>query len=300
MYKKLKKHIAMLLTVCTMLTFVSACGSKDENIESTKSNSSAEPTAVTVTLNDGDTCIATGTSLKEVSLVNETTLSAGMKITVTLEGGKYVFLKIGTAFEEALLYLSDGIFEYTVPNAENQKVYPTGAWSGTVNITARIPTDDELKVERNLAYNPYDTQLQAQYYPHASADSECRNDRAFLARNSIDGFSVNTGHGDYPYQSWGPEQIEAPELYVDFGREVVVTQVIIYIRADFPHDTYWSSGKIAYSDGTATEITLEKTAEAQIFDLEGKKTTGISLTELTGQMGWAGITEIQIIGKEIL
>lgn len=295
----MRKLIAGIL--CSVMFFVTSCASGYEGYEEVKSSNTVNPASVTATLYEGETVLATGSSPKEISLVNgEINLLPKMKLNITLTGSKYVFLKIGTAFEEALLYLPDGIFEYIVPDANAAKVYPDGAWTGTLDVSARIPTQDELKAERNLAYNPYDTRTQTEYYPHASANSECRGEAAFLARNAIDGFSSNTGHGDYPYQSWGPEQIDSPELYIDFGREVVVTQVILSIRADFPHDTYWSKGNIAYTDGTVTPITLQKTAKEQIFDLSEKKTSSISLTELTGEKGWAGITEIKIIGREII
>lgn len=40
----------------------------------------------------------------------------------------------------------------------------------------------------------------------------------------------------------------------DFGREVVVDEMALTLRADFPHNAYWVSGHVVMSDGS--EIAL--------------------------------------------
>ncbi len=299
MIKALKTAVSLMLSLA-MCTVIASCGENKNTSSAGEAAPSEIETSVSVSVYKGEECVATAASTKEVSLADDTALKPNMKINVSISGSKYVFLKMGDNLEEALIYLPEGVFEYTVPDSNAAKAYPNGVWTSDINISARIPTDEQLKEEKNLALNPYDLKAQAQYYPHAEANSECRNEAAFLVRNAIDGFSQNTGHGDYPFESWGPEQITNPEMTVNFGREVIVNRVVIYIRADFPHDTYWNSGKIKFSDGTATDITLQKVSAAQAFEIGGVKTSSISLTELKGVMGWAGITEIQVFGTEAI
>ena len=281
-----------------MCTAFSSCKEAEDVSSQAENTSSQAETSVSVGVYKGEECVASAESAKEVSLVNDTKLKTGMKINITVSGSNYLLLKIGTLLEEALVYLPNGTFEYTVPTTSEAKVYPDKTWSSSINISARIPTQDELREERNLALNPYDLKTQNQYFPHVTANSECRNEAAFLVRNAVDGFSSNTGHGNYPYQSWGPEQISNPEMTVDFGRDVILTKVVIFIRADFPHDTYWNTGKLKFSDGTVKDITLQKVAAAQTIELGEITTKSVSLTELKGVMGWAGITEIQVFGRE--
>lgn len=40
-------------------------------------------------------------------------------------------------------------------------------------------------------------------------------------------------------------------------------EVQIFLRSDFPHDNYWQKGLLAFSDGTALPVTLQKTGLCQ-------------------------------------
>jgi hypothetical protein len=77
--------------------------------------------------------------------------------------------------------------------------------------------------------------------------------------------------------------------------------VVIYIRADFPHDNYWRSGTIEFSDGSSQTITLQKTAAAQVFQFTPHKTRWIRITNLVGQNppGWCGFTEVEVWGWRV-
>jgi hypothetical protein len=164
---------------------------------------------------------------------------------------------------------------------------------------------------RNLSINkndlPHKMWTPEHGYPHASSNSEYPgdgSDPAFRALNAIDGIIENKGHGsDYP--SWGPEK--RPDLWwkVDFGENVIVSKVIIYIRSDFTpytnkdHDGYWSSGKIFFSDSTYISINFKKTADAQIFEFTPKQTKYIKISDLfeEGILNWCGLTEVEVYGK---
>jgi hypothetical protein len=137
-------------------------------------------------------------------------------------------------------------------------------------------------------------------YPHAESNSECRNEACFAARNVIDGKTANTGHGP-EWPSWGPDQRNDLWLKIDFGGPVETDKVVIYIRADFPHDNYWRSGIIEFSDGTSQKIAFQKTASAQVFQFAPRQTQWIHIANLIGDVppGWCGFTEVEVWGWRV-
>lgn len=66
---------------------------------------------------------------------------------------------------------------------------------------------------------------------------ETRGEAVFAARNAIDGIFENSAHGEYPYQSWGINRDPNAALTLDFGREVLLDELRITERADFPTTT---------------------------------------------------------------
>ena len=92
----------------------------------------------------------------------------------------------------------------------------------------------ELDAYRNLACNPYDVRGESRRFPHATSNSECRDEAVFAARNAIDGFKENRRHGGWPFQSWGPEKRKDLWWQVDFGREVEVDKRGHHAPCRFP------------------------------------------------------------------
>ena len=135
---------------------------------------------------------------------------------------------------------------------------------------------------------PYDVRGESKAFPHATANSECRNEAVFAARNAIDGCKENRRHGGWPYQSWGPEQRKDLWWQVDFGREVEIDKLVITIRADFPHDKHWKRAMLVFSDGSRKPIGLEKTFAPQTVVFPARKTTWVRLADLTQDepLGW--------------
>ena len=82
-------------------------------------------------------------------------------------------------------------------------------------------------------------------------------------RNAIDGIFENSAHGEYPYQSWGINRDPNAALTLDFGREVLLDELRITERADFPHDNYWVKATVEFSDGSTLDIPLVKSAKPQ-------------------------------------
>jgi len=152
---------------------------------------------------------------------------------------------------------------------------------------------------RNLALNPGDTRDGVGYYPHASSNSECRNEKAFLALNAINGSTENKGHGGR-FPSWGPDKRKDLWWKVEFGKAVETDKIVLYIRADFPHDRHWHSATIEFSDGSREKVSIRKTAGPQTFRFRKRATTSVKFTDLVQAepFGWCGFSEVQVWGRD--
>ena len=58
------------------------------------------------------------------------------------------------------------------------------------------------------------------------------------------------------YTSWGINRDPGAALTLDFGREVLLDELRITERADFPHDNYWVKATVEFSDGSRLDIPL--------------------------------------------
>ena len=241
----------------------------------------------------------------------------GDRVKVILpEGEKYIGFTLSAKMGESIIYCPDGVFEYVVPDTSNMVTTISKSYANTTNyLTARILTEDELKVKRNLALNLYDYTNNpsvksdiTDQYPHITASSEWENSKGethFYARNAIDGFTANTGHGGYPLQSWGPANSGSQWLTLDFGRGVNADELGIVIRYDVGHDTWFRSAKViaTFEDGTTKDqdITIIWTDKEQIFELDfDKPVTKLQLNSLVPNSsgGWAAFTEVAVYGTE--
>ena len=231
----------------------------------------------------------------------------GDKIRVELFDGDFVKLALDETLAESLVYVPDGVFEFPIPfGNERASCYAKEAFSGDSHrLRASEPTEAEIYGEREISLNSHDRHNVPKYFPHAVANFVTREDPCFFERNAIDGVTENRGHGRYPYHSWGGGLREDLEFWVDFGGEVEVSSVVIYLRADFPHDTYWKEAEIEFSDKTRIPIKLLGTNEGQRFEFEPKKTESVKLTGFKqqrlpdGSLSFAALSAIQINGKYI-
>lgn len=247
----------------------------------------------------------TGSGIVELNVAAE--LKVGDVVTIKLpKGKKFVAYRLDPRFEEAIVYCPSGTFSYVVP-ADVTQAFPRvlqpdeGNRFRNLTMAARIPSDNELKTQsRNLALNPYDVTNSVQFYPHVTTSSNYDNNPDFCGRNAIDGFSTNQGHGSFPYHSWGPNQGNNEWFNINFGRNVAVDKVVVYTRADFPHDTHYVSGTLEFSDGTEKDVSFYKTKDGIEFDLvEPIETTFVKLKNLTAAVqGWAGFAEVEVYGVE--
>ncbi len=247
--------------------------------------------------------IASITDSGLVVLPLDSKMKAGDVVTITLpEGVQYFYFNLTPRVEEALIYCPSGTYTYTLPRNLRGILPSTVTDKAVPFITVRIATAAELATEQNLAQNPYDSVENSDSYPHATASSLHDDSADFAARNAIDGFVINNGHGNYPVQSWGPEQNPSDLWYeVNFGNTVYVSSLAITLRADFEggHDTNFTSAVLEFSDGSTQDITLEKTAEAQVIQIEGgkKATSSVRLKNLQKDGdAWAALTEVEVFG----
>jgi hypothetical protein len=221
-------------------------------------------------------------------------------------GAKHVAVQLDPQLGEARLFLPDGAGELPLPAADapaKATPYPPGAFrADRPRVTVRPLALGELDAYRNLALNPYDAAAATTVFPHATANSECRGEAVFAARNALDGFRRNEGHGGWPFQSWGPEKTTDAEWQVVFGRTVQVDKIVIVLRADFPHDGHWRQTTLVFSDGARQVVRLEATGRPQSFAFPARQTTSLRLAELRqdGPPGWCALAEVEVWGRDPL
>ncbi len=180
-------------------------------------------------------------------------------------GTRYIHAQMDLTMKPGTIYLPNKKMTWRVPFGEERNAYYPGAFETKYHIIMATETGSTYSLTSNLACNPADLRGDTDFYPHCTANVETRNEACFCARNVIDGLSCNTYHGEWPFESWGIGTREDAWCRLDFGREVEVEMVSLVLRADFPHDAYWTSGHLVMSDGTDTEFTLSKTGEEQVI-----------------------------------
>jgi len=263
------------------------------------------PAGVAITIqNASGTVLAAGTDPKEVVLTCQHAYQKGDTVVVAgSNGAKFFFVQIDPAVPESLVYTPVGKITYPIPfDRERRDGYDPAAFGGeNHSIKARLATPSELSTYRNVAANALDKRGQIEYFPHATANFVTRDDPQFYERNAIDGNKQNSRHGSWPYESWGPGQRNDAQFKLDFGREVEIDKVRIFIRCDFPHDTCWKSLTMRFSDGSTVEASIEKKAEGQDFTFPKKKVSWVqleNLQQISTPLGWAALTEIEVYGSD--
>ena len=198
--------------------------------------------------------IASASGERAASLLYRGTYQPGDEIRFEA-GYSRARVTVDQAVAPARVFIENGGFTYRVPiGGDSALVYAPGAFAGDVHLIDIRP--DELNSYRNIAENPADQRGETSAYPHATANVETRGESVFAARNVIDGLHIADGHGAWPYGSWGIGERTDAELTLDFGREVEVNTMVLWLRADFPHDAYWVCGAVTLSDGTRIDFPL--------------------------------------------
>ena len=217
--------------------------------------------------------------------------------------GKFYVVKVDAAIDPALVLIDREIVKFPIPFYEKKTSYNPLAFFGNRHvISIRNAFEHEIKAYKNLALNPFDQHEITGVYPHASANVETRGEAVFAARNAIDGCICTLSHGEWPYESWGINRQDDAEFTLNFGRPVDFDKVVLYTRADFPHDNWWVEATITFSDGTNEIVHMDKKVqEPHIFNIEKKGINWLKLGNLIkadDPSPFPALTQIEVYGTE--
>lgn len=241
---------------------------------------------------------------ERVSVVHTAACNPGDRIALEINTpGRYCWVQFEDTMPEALVYVEKREINFRIPFAEQAITYSPKSFAGARHvIRARLAEPADIAARRNLAFNPYDQHGDTGFYPHASANVETRGEAVFAARNAIDGIFENSSHGEYPYQSWGINRDPNAALTLDFGRPVTIDELRLTLRADYPHDSYWTAATVEFSDGSRTTLALTDSPLPQRFVLDTPRTvTSLVLKELIqaeGPSPFPALTQIEAWGAD--
>ena len=241
---------------------------------------------------------------KNISLSYNAAYNEGDRIRLESTMDTFAAVKFDKTLSESIIFIPGKSFEFAIPS---EKVlsgcYGEEAFSGESHIIcAREISDDEAYSYRKISLNSHDIHGKAKSYPHAEANFVTREEPCFYARNAIDGVIHNESHGYYPYHSWAGGAREDLEFTLNFGHKVNVNKIVFYLRADFPHDTFWKNIDVEFSDGSVETANLEGTADGQELVFEERETTYIKLInfrQVSYPLSWAALTQIEVFGNYI-
>lgn len=239
----------------------------------------------------------------EVNLVYSSEYGEGDRIVLESSAKEcFLMLQVDDALGSALVYMTGDVIFYTIPFGEKRICYSPKVFSGSRHlISARMATDEEIKAYRNLALNVMDQQTNTFCFPHAHANVETRDESVFAARNVIDGVKENRSHGEWPYHSWGINQRADAEITIEFGRDVCIDKVVLYLRADFPHDNWWKQVTLRFSDNETMVCDLVKTGKGQEITFEKRMVQWIRLEQLIKSdepSPFPALTQFEVYGTE--
>ncbi|KKX33323.1 carbohydrate-binding protein [Rhizobium sp. LC145] len=254
-------------------------------------------------VNANGAVLASATGGSETLLVYRRVYDEGDRLVVEASEAGHVVLALDDAISPAVVYLKGRSYSLAIPFGDKRASYSPRAFSGDIHrLYVRKARRDEIELRRNLALNPWDDHANGTLFPHATANVETRGEAAFAARNAIDGEKANDNHGFWPYTSWGINRDPQAALTVEFGRPVQVDEIVFYLRADFPHDSWWEKASVTFSDGQTSCFALAKSGAAQCVSVEPRTVEWIRLHNLIkaeDPSPFPALTQIEVWGKEL-
>ncbi|MCI8542358.1 MAG: carbohydrate-binding protein [Lachnospiraceae bacterium] len=215
----------------------------------------------------------------------------------------YINWQVDDAMGASFVYLKDNV-SYEIPFGEKRISLSPKVFSGDKHyIYAEAARQDEIEAYRNLALNPADQHRDVPCFPHATANVETRGESVFAAKNAIDGVRANLSHGAWPYQSWGINRQDDATMRVDFGRNIRTDKVVLYTRADFPHDNWWVQVTLRFSDGSSQDFALEKSVKGHVLTFPEKEIQWIELCRLIkadDPSPFPALSQIEVYGRNVL
>jgi hypothetical protein len=230
---------------------------------------------------------------------------------ILLGGPQRMAVSLDESMPECVIYRasSPGSASYEIPYGTEEKqtgsAYAPESFAGKSHgLAVRALNKQELKGYRNLSLNPCDVRetegVPVQIFPHASTNSVSRSLFDFGARNAIDGITKNGHHGVWPYQSWGPQLRTDLWWKLDFGRPVELDKIRLMVRADFPHDSYWKTAKVEFSDGSHVDLQIGSSADFQDFPFKKRRVSWLRITDLVpvDPARWCSFIEVEAWGRD--
>ena len=247
---------------------------------------------------------AVSKGVDEVSLVYSQEYEPGDRIILETSGEEtFIWLQMDDALGRALVYITGNV-EYIIPFGEKRvNLSPKAFYGGRHFLHARLAKDYDVEGYRNLAINVYDQHQIKDCYPHAAANVETRGETVFAAQNAIDGVVVNTCHGEWPYQSWGIDRKEDARIRIEFGRTVEIDRIVLYTRADFPHDNWWRSVHFDFSDESGLEMQMEKSMLPHEITVPPRRVRWVEMNHMVKSddpSPFPALTQIEVYGREVL
>lgn len=80
-----------------------------------------------------------------------------------------------------------------------------------------------------------------------------------------------------------------------------VEEIRLTLRADFPHDSWWTAATAAFSDGSRERLSLRKTAAPQTFVIPPRTVTRLTLCELQkadDESPFPALTQLEVWGSD--
>lgn len=248
--------------------------------------------------------LAEKTATDEIFLVYKDEYVDGDIIQFTTDKvNEFYIIAVDDALGEAFTYITKPEVDFLIPFAEKKVAYSPKTFSGKIHtMTARVAYDHEIDAYKNLSKNVMDQHGDPGCYPHASANVETRGESVFAARNAVNGGIANDDHGPWPYDSWGINQNPEAEILIEFGRKVVADKILIYTRADFPHDNWWVKATLVFSDGSEIVVDMEKSlAKAHVVNFDPKTIEWVKMKDMIkadDPSPFPALTQLEVYGKE--
>lgn len=246
--------------------------------------------------------LAKVSSPHEAWLVYQNEYRPGDAIAFSTDTEGFVVLRLEDFLAPTLVYAAKGTFTLPVPFGEKKICYPPLSFGGTVHyLSAREAEPWETEGTRDISTNPLDCHENATIFPHATANVETRGESVFAARCAVDGVIANHSHGTWPYASWGINRDPNAALTLEFGRMVTIEEIILYLRADFPHDAWWKQAKVRMDEGEDILLHLEKSDKAQKFPIRPVTTRRMTLHDLVkadDPSPFPALAQIRVLGRE--
>lgn len=237
----------------------------------------------------------------EAYLVFEEEYKEGDVIKVTAGGKGFVTIQLDAVLGRSTVYTDGSAYCLTVPFGQKHDCYHPAAFKGDIHFLWIRNAYSWEYGYRNLALNPYDSHENTAFFPHSKANIETRGESVFASRNAMDGIIAANNHGRWPWSSWGINRDPKAEMYIDFCRDVLVDRIVFYNRADFPHDAWWDSAEITFSDGSTEVFNFVKKDGAQSFDIKQRKISALTLHSLIkadDPSPFPALIQLEVYGKE--